>query len=122
MNWLVVYADRQIQGDEHKAVQEIRGSGVLCILQRDRNVGWFLIQGSHYYLWNDVSQQWYGVGKNDTLSAGLTLYLATPGWKKVLFGETVSNKEWNEIMHWAMTELAPKYFGVKSARHPVEDF
>lgn len=81
------------------------GRGVLSIVQWDQGqhkrqmchgTGVYVV---NWYWWDDAAQWW--IGGDDV---GLTLYLASPGPKKVLPGETAPSEEWRRMMKQALTD------------------
>ena len=96
MKWRVYYDDGKISlyGD----VYNLYGLGVVCIL--DCHDFPHLHENSDYYVWNFREDGWTGVD-----IFGLWDYLQDGGMKKVLFGRTVSNSEFNRIHEMAYKEL-----------------
>jgi len=82
--------------------------GVQAIVQADPDVGWYCITGKDYYVW--LGDEWQGVD-----AFGLFDYLATPGWKRVLFGRMVRAEEYDRIYAKALAAM-----GAKSAYKPDE--
>jgi len=70
---------------------------VQVIVQHDADHGWHLTLGSDYYVWRTGA--WVGVDL-----FGLWDYLAAPGWKRVLFGRTIGNEEFQAIYRKAKGE------------------
>lgn len=117
--WLIVYADLSVcYSDDVRDAYHVRKTGVLAIAKADAQVGRILITDCHHYCWRP-GVGWFGVGRTDVLSSGLTLYLAEDGPSAVLFGHTVSNEVFAQAMAIAMTD---PYLAQKSARHPIERF
>ena len=75
--------------------------GVQAIVQSNDAVGWYAITGYDYYVW--IDGQWAGV---DVF--GLWDYLARPGWKRVLFGRTLLNEEYERIYQEALKDMGAK--------------
>ena len=65
---------------------------VQAIVQPCPHTGWAMQHTTDYYVWREDINEWRG-----TDIFGLWDYLARDGWKKVLFGRTVSNQEFNAI-------------------------
>lgn len=88
MRYRVYYADGTYIDSDTTGVSSLRPIGVLVIVQFDTYTEhWYLQHSSDNYIWRD--DRWVGV--DDT---GRTVYLVEPGWKRVLFGETVRNQVW----------------------------
>jgi hypothetical protein len=64
---------------------------VQAIEQDDPKVGWTILTKRDFYVWAEWGQ-WIGLDSN-----GLWDYLARPGWKRVLFGRTISHAEYQVI-------------------------
>lgn len=116
--WRIYYAGGATYSDSDGSPFDAPKRGALVIVRADRQVGRIVIFDCHYYCWRD-DVGWFGVGKTDTLGAGLVEYLMEAGPRVVLFGYTVTNEEFNNTMRAAMNDAD---FDIKSARHPIEDF
>jgi hypothetical protein len=81
---------------------------VQVIVQDDPDVGWVMLTTHDYYAWR--KDRWFGVDK-----FGLWDYLASDGWKKVLFGRTLTNAEYQAIY-----ERAKKAWREKKGFKPGE--
>lgn len=81
--WRIYYADRG-SVDSETPVDEVPSRGVLVVVQPDPGVGRIILSGHDYYVWREDATEWYGVFDR----FGLWDYLASPGWKKILFGRT----------------------------------
>lgn len=104
--WRIYYGDgTTYQGSPEEAPER----GVQAIAQVHPDVGWAATSSSDYYVYLP-HDWWQGV---DVF--GLWDYLATPGWKRVLFGRTVNNAEYKAILERAFADL-----GDKSALLPGE--
>jgi hypothetical protein len=75
-------------------VEAAPGLGVVVVLMTD-----FVIVGHDFYCWHADQGRWWGADQ-----AGLWDYLQQPGWKKVLFGRTVSNEQYGRIHARAMRD------------------
>ena len=98
MHWYIYYADQEPwQG----AVEEAPERGVQAIVQEDPDLGWHALSCCDYYIW--IGDRWLGV---DVF--GLWDYLASPGWKRVLFGRTIRNEEYVAIYRRALADMGAK--------------
>jgi len=92
------------------AVETAPTRGVQIIVQSDPDVGWITTHTRDFYVWEQ--SQWVGVD-----IFGLWDYLASDGYKKVLFGKTVLNREFAEIFQ---TAKADKIYALKTGYLPNE--
>lgn len=109
MMYRIYYANgAHIDGHEG-TVPEMPALGVQVIVQYDDSKDvWYLQSGSDNYIWRDGL--WVGVDNQ-----GRTNYLVTPGWKRILFGETIRNKSFLSILQaakahrdfWTSTGVKP---------------
>lgn len=94
----VYYADGSIySGDPAKAPV----FGVLAIVEFDKIAGRRIVSRSDYYCLDDRGE---GLSWFEADYIGFIDYLATPGYKRVLFGRLVSNKTFDEIYQHALTD------------------
>ena len=85
-------------------------TGVIVIAIPDESVGGrILLHGEPFYCWHPSDSQWYS---HDAV--GFWMCMAKPGWKRVLFGETVGNELYQEIYRRAWND--PTFPVVKSPR------
>ena len=88
---------------------------VQAIVQPAKGVGWAMQHTADYYVWRDELDEWRG-----TDLFGLWDYLARPGWKKVLFGRTISTEEYKEIYQRAKRDRDERKTGFAAReRQPV---
>ena len=86
--WRIYYSDGTHIDGTAETVPDAPAIGVQVIVEYDTySEHWYLQSGSDNYIWRDG--RWIGV--DDT---GRTAYLVTPGWKRVLFGETIRTERW----------------------------
>jgi hypothetical protein len=72
------------------------GLGVLVVAQHiDGQPS--IVYGHDFYWWS--GDRWWGADQ-----AGIWDYLHRPGWRKVIFGRTVSNERFAEVMAQAMRD------------------
>jgi len=110
LTWKVYYGD----GTTYTGtVGDTPTRNVQVIAQSDPDHGWQALSGSDYYVWR--GQRWFCVDK-----FGLYDYLVEPGWKKVLFGRTLTSQEYNAVWQRMMADpdLPPKTGGPKKERRP----
>jgi hypothetical protein len=97
-DWEILYeGDKTYTSRDEDGVAAAPTRGVLVILQDDADVGWYLQSGGDYYVWLDLNEAWLSVD-----IFGLFDYLASPGWKRVLFGRMTTNSEYQEVYHRAL--------------------
>lgn len=110
MLWRIYYAGGGTFSDEDGDISAAPALGVQAIVKRDSadhidNVGRRVLDRADYYWWQD--SEWYG---GDIL--GLFDYLQRPGWKKVLFGRSISVPEFMSIRKRALDDPDfPRYSG-----------
>jgi len=109
MSWKVYYSDRTYTGD----VAQVPARDVQVVVQSDPDHGWQALSGSDYYIWR--ADRWFGVDR-----FGLFDYLIEPGWKRVLFGRTLTREAFNAVWQRAMAdpEMPPKTGFHKRERRP----
>jgi len=109
VKWRVYYSQEIYSGP----VEETPTRDVQAIAQSDPDHGWQVVAGTDYYVW--WNERWVGVDK-----FGLYDYLVEPGWKKVLFGRTLTSREYNAVWQRMMSdpELPEKTGAAKWERRP----
>lgn len=91
MYYRIYYGDGSIfeaPGDGGPEITPARN--VQVIIQIDVETGPYFQTSTHYYVWWD--ERWLGVDEH-----GLYDYMIEPGWKRVLYGRTITNKEYLAI-------------------------
>ena len=108
--WIIYYSDGDCFSGAYE-VEDLPTRDVQVIVQTDMDAGWITQSGTDYYIWKD--NRWYGVD-----SFGMFDYLASPGWKKVLFGRYITSDEYNDIMSLALNDerLPKKTSGSRTER------
>lgn len=96
MNFMVFYDYHITYAGDPDAAPAL---GVLCIV--DCHDIPHIHERSDYYVWKFREEGWTGVD-----IFGLFDYLQLPGWKKVLFGRTVSNEVYEKVKVEAYKLLA----------------
>lgn len=113
MKWKIWYDDGFSVSDGDANPEEVPARGVEAITRPDEKVGYKILTGFDYYWWVGDEKQWFG-GDN----FGLWDYLAQPGWKKVLFGRSMTDEKYEELLEKARNDPdLPE----KSARYPDEN-
>ena len=92
LRWKVYYRDKEIASWEVDDVADLPAYGAQVVVQEDERVGWATIRMRDYYVWTGEEHGWLGVD-----IVGLITYLGEPGWKKVLFGQTLSAHEYEDV-------------------------
>ena len=93
MSWTIYYGD----GSTYSGlIEQVPTRDVQVIVQSCPNSGWAMQHTHDYYVWRDDMNEWRG-----TDDFGLWDYLARDGWKRVLFGRTLSIDEFNAIFQRA---------------------
>lgn len=109
-DWIIVYGDYTTYTSEDGSHWDAPATNVQVILITDPDHRWEpLYGGAGYYIWVD------GGWRMADDAFALHDYLCLPGPRKVLFGRTLSRKEWRTLLHWATTQL-----GEKTGRWPDE--
>lgn len=118
MIWQVFYHDGSTFSDEDGGPDEAPATGVIAIVQRNRATKYQVLAREDFYVWREggkyvepnfpTAGKWY-VATPDAYWR----YMATPGWKRSLFGEYVHDELYNEIM------IQAREAG-KSATHVLE--
>lgn|SRR5512135_757499 len=93
MNYRVYYADGSVYAGEP---WNAPAWGVLVIVEKDPDHGRRLVSAKDYYIWDEDNSRWWSVD-----FIGMVDYLGRPGKKRVLFGRTVPNEEWYDVMRIA---------------------
>lgn len=110
MRWRIYYDDGTTCDSETR-VDQVRGDGVIAIVQRDDalndpySTGRTFCMDRDYYCWRD--REWIRVDL-----AGLLDYLRLPGWKKVLQGRTIDRATYKTVLGRALYDAD---FPAKSA-------
>ena len=96
------------------APQDAPSFDVQAIVQPSPQVGWAMEHTHDYYVWRKDLNEWRG-----TDLFGLWDYLSQSGWKKVLFGRTISTDEFSNIYQRAKEHRDIRKTGfVPSERKP----
>lgn len=113
--WTIWYANGVPVSNLDCEPDEVDERDVQVITKRDSEAGWVTVTGCDYYVFDlqNSDRNWTGVDL-----FGLWDYLASPGWKRVLFGRMVTNNEYDGIMTRALSdpELPEKTSGGRGER------
>jgi hypothetical protein len=93
LRWKVFYQGGSIYSAADGSAFDAPARGVLMIANSNDRHGWALCRSNDYYWWLPEDDAWQG---GDIF--GLWDYLIEPGPKKVLFGRTVSNAEFEAVL------------------------
>lgn len=99
MDWKVWYDDGGAVSSEDCSVPDVPTRGVQAIAYPDLATGYRVLSQHDYYWWEHDAGQWFG---GDTF--GLWDYLAQPGWKKVLFGRSMTDEEYEALLRRASND------------------
>ena len=115
MRWRVYYADGSTFSDSDGSPEHAPGLGVLIVAYEDptpgpQNIGRVYRFGRDFYCWRGFEWGWTGQEH-----AGLIEYLASPGFKKVLFGVEVRSDVFARIKIAAEADM---YLPPRSVRNP----
>jgi len=90
MRWRIYYGDGTHYGDSDAFAAPARNVQMVAVADPDH--GWYLCRSNDFYWYLD-NDTWQG---GDIF--GLWDYMIEPGMKKVLFGRTVTNAEFEAIL------------------------
>ena len=109
---MIYYSDGSTYDGE---IENTPTRDVQVIVQPCPRTGWAMQHTTDYYVWREDLDEWRG-----TDIFGLWDYLARDGMKKVLFGRTISNEEYNDVYQRAKAERNEKKSGFAAReRQPV---
>lgn len=108
--WLIFYGDNTTFSDQDGPPDQVPSNNVQVIAVEDEDCGRVLLNSKDYYWW--TGNTW----KTGDIF-GLYDYLLQPGWKRVLFGRTIDNHEYQAILAKAGEN---NYLPSKSARRSWE--
>ena len=95
--WCIYYGDNSTFSSVDGTVVNAPARNVQAIVQDHPQVGWEVTTGKDYYVWTHAG--WWGVDL-----FGLWDYLVELGWKKVLFGRTLTTEEYNMFFQRALAD------------------
>lgn len=93
---MVFYGDGSTFSAEDGDPFSAPGENVQTIIRPDPDHNWRAINGCHAYGWEDRGDglEWWGL----QTESDLVQYLLRPGPRKVLYGRTLSNERYREII------------------------
>lgn len=91
--WTIYYGDGLTYDERDGDAYAAPARDVQMVAVADPDHGWYLCRSNDYYWYLSETDVWQG---GDVF--GLWDYLIEPGPKKVLFGRTVSNAEFEKIL------------------------
>lgn len=99
--WKVWYDDREPFTSSDGPPELAPKRGVQCVVVSDRDHGWYFCRSNDFYIWAeyDGTMGWQGVDY-----FGLWDYLQAPGSKVVLFGRTIGNVEYRQLLNRATND------------------
>lgn len=102
VDWAIYYGDDSVCTSQDYTPDRVPARNVQVITIADVNHGWLTQTGSDYYVWDDRDNghRWWGVD-----IFGLYDYLIEPGYKRVLFGRTVTSNRFDEIFRRANGDM-----------------
>lgn len=96
MKYKIFYDDGTTYSDQDGNVEDAPGLGIIVIVMESVEHGRFQQARYDYYVWKAEEDAWVGCDLN-----GKWDYDQQPGWKKTLFGRTISNARFDSIMRIA---------------------
>lgn len=115
MGWKIYYGDGTTYSSNQGGPDEAPARNVQVIVLSDKYHGWYTQAKSDYYVWDERGEgemRWWGVD-----IFGLYDYMIEPGWKRVLYGRTLTSDRFQEIFKMAMQD---EEFPKKTAFDPAE--
>ena len=97
LKWKIFYGDGSTITDEDSAPENVPKRNVQVIVMEDKDCGRYIDRGNDFYLWRDWG--WYSAD-----AYGLWDYLEQPGKKIVLFGRTISNRDFKKLFAVAVND------------------
>lgn len=118
LEWRIYYDDGSTFDNLEGGPADAPALGVIAVTSIDAEVGFWTARSADYYCYDPdrFTPYWEGVD-----IFGMWDYLALPGMKRVLFGRTIPNREYEKILHRAMhdPDFPPKQ-GWRPNERPVE--
>jgi hypothetical protein len=112
VRWRIYYGDGTTASDGAGDLYTVRSTNVQAIVQADDDVGRYVLHSADFYWWDRDAGQWF---QSDQF--GLWDYLSRPGPAKVLFGRSLANVQFKDLLDIALTDPD---FPPKSGRRPGE--
>lgn len=101
MDWKIWYSDGSTFTSEEGPPELAPKRGVQAIACRDKTFGRIVCRSNDFYIWSvyDGQPGWQGVDY-----FGLWDYLQEPGVKIVLFGRTIGNVEYRQLINRVVSD------------------
>lgn len=118
LEWRVYYDDGSTFDNLKGGPADAPALGVIAINCADADVGFWTARAADFYCYSETqfTPLWEGMDM-----FGLWDYLASPGLKRVLFGRTIPNDRYEQILHVALRDPDfPKKTGWRTTERPVE--
>jgi len=102
VNWKIYYGDDSTFSDQDGSPWCAPARNVQVIVMSDKDHGWRTQAGDDYYVWDcrDGETRWWGLKDR----FGLYDYLIEPGYKRVLFGRTITSDRFSVIFKRASND------------------
>jgi hypothetical protein len=121
LTWRIYYSDGSTYSSEDGPVELAPTVGVQVVLQYSRAAQVERLYYKHFYVWSAQYDCWLPIGDQRAPGDGhfgLVHYLMTPGWKKVLNGESLPYEAFERVLDRAVRDPD---FQNKSAILPTEE-
>jgi hypothetical protein len=99
MRWRIYYGDGSTYDDSNGAAWDAPAVNVQAVVVADRDNGWYICRADDHYWYREGDDSWYSGDR-----FGLFDYLTQPGRKRVLFGRSIGNIEYRQILDRAMND------------------
>lgn len=93
LRWRIYYGDGGTYSNEDGGPEAAPARNVQIIVQADEMVGRYYQSCSDHYVWEYERERWRGCD-----AFGLFDYLLDPGPRKVIFGRTIDNDEYADLL------------------------
>lgn len=105
MRWKIFYGDGSTYSDAAGSAYDAPARNVQAIIADDKDHGWHCVRTCDYYWYLPIDDLWQGGDQ-----FGLFDHLIEPGAKRILFGRTLGNQEFADVMERAYhdADLPPK--------------
>jgi hypothetical protein len=96
--WWVIYGDRSIYSSEDGPAWDAPARNVQVVVSASVEHGIEVFRPyreTNFYVYDPDADRWLGVDL-----FGMWDYLCEPGQKRVLFGRTLYDRDWHDLMAW----------------------
>lgn len=97
--WRIYYGDGSTYDRRDGEAWDAPAVNVQAIMVEDREHGWYCCRADDFYWYLPDEDRWYSGER-----FGLFDYLTQPGQRKVLFGRSIPDSEYREILDRAMSD------------------